>query len=512
MNRYGIKAAAVALASVVLGTALAACGSSSTSSGAPSRLRIAYAWTPSGGLAIDSDDGKLLRLAGIVETLVDIDAAGAPVPGLASSWHQVDERTWDFTLRAGVEFHDGEPLTADAVVTAIDHVTSVPALPRTLDGIGMKAQVLDAGTVRISTEHADPVLLLRMSGYNTGILAPKAYESTPPPPIGTGPFVLTGTQADGSLVVDRNEHYWGGKVALDGAEIRFLSDPTARISAIAAGDVDIATLLPATAVADLAGQPGFTVRQYPTARSTYLLMNNAAPELSDLRVRQAVSAAIDRNLLLTGAHDGVGTAADTIFGGLVPFGSDATPPPADPQRARQLLAEAGYDDAHPLVLDLWAYPERPELPDAATVVQRMLADAGIQTTIKIAEAATLDAPARRGEFDLMFSSRNWLFDFPDAGEFLRSDYGCNGSYNLSRVCLPALDQLLDQLATTTDTAARAGLLRQAAEVLATDAAVVPLVHTSAVVGVSNRVTGFVADSFEYDLLTTTIGIGQGSGR
>jgi peptide/nickel transport system substrate-binding protein len=158
-----------------------------------------------------------------------------------------------------VLFHDGTPLTPEAVVTALNYVSSVAAPPRAIKGVGLHASKDSPDTVRISTAIPDPILPLRLSSPNTAILAPSAYRSPgPPTPIrtGTGPFVLTDVAAARSASVVRWDRYWGPRPAL----ARFIPDPMARATALRAGDVDLAQGIPDTALPalpELTGVPTF---------------------------------------------------------------------------------------------------------------------------------------------------------------------------------------------------------------------------------------------------------------
>lgn len=497
---------------------LVACGSGPdgpSSSGAPAEgaageggtLVVAPQFAPRGGYAIETDDAFLLGKLGVVETLVEAGVDGGAQPRLATSWTQTSATTWDFTLREGVTFQDGTPLDADAVVTALEHVTGVETPPRAIASSGLTAEAVDAGTVRVTTAEPDPVLPLRLSSPATGILAPAAYRADPASAIGTGtgPFALTEVRDTSSATLVRHEGYWGERPALDGAEVRYLPDPAARVSALLAGDVQVAEGVPATALAELEGRDGVSVEQYTAPRTTTLYTNLESPALQDVRVRQALALAVDRPLLVETVLEGTGEPAAGIFGDAV-GGSSDTPPAADPDAARALLAEAGFDDASPLTLRLWTYPDRPELPDLATAVQGMLEQAGVRTEIQIAEYASLEPAVLAGDFDLFVLSRSYLTDFPDAAGFLTSDYTCEGSYNLNRFCSAEVDALIASLSQVSDATARAEVFREVADRLAEQQVGVPLLHTGAITAVDASVGGFEVDPLERRLLTPALSL------
>lgn len=500
---------------VLTGLLLAACGtdgepvpSSAAAPNAGGTIVVAPAFAPRGGYAIDTDDSNLLRKLGVTEALVVTDEAGAPGPGLATTWTRTSPTAWDFTLREGVQFQDGTPLTADAVVTALDHVTSVDAPPRAVAGSGLSATAVDERTVRVTTAEPDAVLPVRLSSAATGVLSPSAYASTPPTVIGTGtgPFTLTETRGTASARLVRHEGYWGEPALLDGAEVRFLPDAGSRVAALQSGDVQIAEGIPATSLVEVEGRDDVVVEQYTAPRTTTVYTNVEAPALDDVRVREALSLAVDRTLLVETVLEGTGVPASGVFGPAVAFGDDDPAPTPDVEAARALLADAGYGDASPLTLRLWSYPERPELPDLATAVQGMLEEVGVSTEIRIAEYASLEPEVLAGEFDLFILSRSYLTDFPDAAGFLASDYGCEGSYNINRFCSSELDALVDGLGDAEDSEDRAAAFREADEILQREHVGIPLLHTGAITGVSDRVQGYVADPLERFLLTPTLSL------
>jgi peptide/nickel transport system substrate-binding protein len=310
---------------------------------------------------------------GVVETLVALDAAGGPVPGLAVSWQRQDARTWRFELRQGVAFHDGSPLTAAAVVTALRYISSVPAPPRAIAGIGLQAIAAGPDAVLVSTTAPDPILPLRLSSGSLGILAPAAYAGSGNPDVigtGTGPLQLievNGTQG-ASLV--RYDDYWGEQAAAARITVRYVPDPQARALAVLAGDANVAEGLPQASLAELSAAPGVVVESYPAARTIELLMNQSAPPFSDIRVRRAVTAAIDRPALAAQVLAGTALPAADLFGPAVPWGATEPPPGPDLDKARRLLAEAGYGPGRSLSVRLWTFPNRPELPLLATASSR----------------------------------------------------------------------------------------------------------------------------------------------
>ena len=486
------------VAAVAGAVVLAACGGQgggTGAAGADGELAVALQFPPRAAYAFDADDGARLQSLGVAETLTTVDDAVQPAPGLAISWEQTaDPRTWRFVLRKGVTFHDGSPLTPDAVVTALGHIAEVTAPPRSIRGIGFEIAADGADAVRITTAEPDPVVPLRMSSGNLGILAPAAYAGEGQPSVirtGTGPYVLDTVNGSDSAVLVRNEDYWGTKAGTARVTVRYVTDPQSRALALQSGDVQFAEGLP-TASLDQLRSAGVDVAEYPGARTIELLLNQSAAPFSDLRVRQAVTTAIDRPVLAAQVLGGAAAPAADLFGAAVPWGGTAPPPGADVDAAKVLLAEAGYGPERPLQVRLWTFPNRPEMPVLAGAIQSMLARAGIGVEVTVGDYAAQEPDVLAGRFDMFLNSRSYLSDYADATSTLTSDYTCGGSYNIDHYCSPAYDALIDRLPTVTDTAERQRLFAEAARMLTADAVGVMVVHPLNTAG-SRGVSGFVPD-------------------
>ena len=480
---------------VVLALLLSACGGAPPSG--DGGIAVALQFPPRAGYAFDADDGALLTKLGVAEPLVALDPAGNPVPGLATSWTQ-EGTSWRFALREGVTFHDGAPLTADAVATALTYVLGRPAPPRAIKGIGLQVTADGPTTVRATTTAPDPVLPLRLSSGTTSVLSPAAYATgAQPSPVdtGTGPLRMTEIRGTEGATLVRNDAYYGEKARSAQVDVRYVTDPQTRELALRSGDVGFTEGLPETSRAGLEADPSVTFTQFPSARTILLQLNQSAPPFADPRVRQAVTAALDRNVLANQVLGGSAVPASDLFGPAVPYGSTQAPPAADVAGARALLAQAGFGPTNPLRVRLWTFPNRPELPVLAQAIASQLQAVGVATDITVGEYDAQEPEVLAGRFDMFLNSRSYLSDFPDAASTLSSDYTCGGSYAIDQYCSPAFDALVAQLGTVTDPAARAQLYRQAASTLVTDAVGVPIVHprnTAAEKGV----TGFVPDPLD----------------
>ncbi|WP_181779704.1 ABC transporter substrate-binding protein [Pseudonocardia pini] len=488
------------LAAVALVGLVAGCGAATAPTGAPvadGELRIAAQFSPRSGYAMDTDDAFVVAQLGSAEALVKAGPDGTAQPGLATAWQQ-DGAAWRFTLRPGVTFHDGTPLTPAAVVNALTWVAGVSAPPRAIKGIGLRAAEAGPDAVTVTTTAPDPILPLRLSSVNTAILAPAAYTGGPPSVIGsgTGPMRLVTTEGNQQATLERNDAYWGGRPQLAKVSVRYVTDPAARALALRAGDVDVAQGLPESSLLEFTGGNGYDDQTVAAPRTVSLMLNEKGA-FADVRVRQAVAKAIDRTALAEQALAGSALPASELYGPAVAWGSQDPPPAPDVQGAKDLLTRAGTPQ---LTVRLQTYPNRPELPTLATAVQGMLREVGIDAQIQIGEYGTQEPELLAGNYDMFLLSRNYLTDVPDTGASLVSDYSCEGSYNINQYCSPEFDALLAPLGTITDPAQRQEVFKAAAAKLNADAVGVPLVHSQEN-AVTKGVSGYVVDPLAKSLIT-----------
>jgi peptide/nickel transport system substrate-binding protein len=305
----------------LLATTLSACGmdtgGGAAAAGGGGHLVYAEQLAPAAAWAPETDDAHRLRRAGCLETLTGIGYDGELEPMLATEWNQVEPTTWEITLRDGVTFQDGTPMDAEAVATSLNHLLEVKTPARSFNpDIISKVTATEESTVQISTPEPDALLPLRLASPNTGILAPKAFEGAQIDIQGTctGPFTVTEEVPQQSLALKANENYWGGDVALDTAEVRFVVDGGTRATQLQAGEVQIAKSVPVANLSSLEGDTNLEIPQIGLPRTTVMLLNNSRPPFDDPLVRQAIQKAIDTQPIVDGVYEGAGTPAVGPFG------------------------------------------------------------------------------------------------------------------------------------------------------------------------------------------------------
>jgi peptide/nickel transport system substrate-binding protein len=319
---------------------------------------------------------------------------------------------------------------------------------------------------------------------------------------------MTSMNLPQSVTLDRNEDYWDGPVALAGAELRFIPDGGTRATLLQTGEAHAGNSLPIAAIPTLEADGNLVVVRGAQPRTNSLYINNQKAPLNDVRVRQAIQAAIDTdaiaNVILEGAVEpAIGPFAPTAA--WAPAG--AQPIARDLDKARSLLADAGIAEGS-LTLGLWAYPGRPELPDVAVAIQGMLAEVGINAEVRVADYAALEPDVLAGNFDMMLLSRSYLTDINDPAGYLRSDYTCEGSYNLSHFCDEEVDGQLEEVLVNEEPDARYAVYSQLATKFHEEAIDVYLYHPQAIGANSSRLQNYQFHPMEHFVLTKDLNLSE----
>ncbi|MFC5064751.1 ABC transporter substrate-binding protein [Actinomycetospora atypica] len=472
-------------------------GGGGTAAAGDQRLRVALSFAPKAGLTPDANEAVLATRLGATEPLTTV-VDGEPRPVLATAWTPTGPTSWRFTLRSGVTFHDGTPLTPAAVANSLNRAAAATPGPRALttlkrSGTPLTAVPDGADAVVVTTPVPDPVLPARLASPELVVLADRAYaDPVRPAPTraGTGPFVLTAVQGSTGATFDRNPTYWGGPVAAAGVDARFLTDGAARANGIRAGELDVADAIPVSQAASIAAPA--QVLAVPLPRSVSLHLDMRSPVFADPGRRAAVRDAL-RPLDVAGTiYEGRADAAAALFGPATPWAAGRPPrtdTPATPP--------AGA------VVRLATQSNRPELPEIASADADALRRAGFTVEVTVLDTSALEPRLGTGAFDAVVVSRSQQLNTSDPVSYLASDFGCTGGYNWSRYCDPATDAILAQGATSSDLGARRqAALAAEARVLSADA-VVPQIAERARLGVGAGVTGVAQDPTELTLITAT---------
>ena len=406
--------------------------------------------------AIDS-----VLYSNVFEGLTRFMSDGSVVAGLAESWDiSEDGTTYTFKLRDSVTFHDGSTMDAEDVKFTLDRARaedSANAQKALFAGIS-EVTVIDPTTVEVKLSAPDGNFLFNMAWGDAVIVAPESIDAIKQTPIGTGPFKFNAWVQGDRIEISRNADYWGDAPALDAATFKFISDPTAAFAAMMAQDIDAFAGFPAPEnLPQFEADPRFQVLVGSTEGETILAMNNKLPPFDNKTVREAVAHAIDRQAIIDGAMFGLGTPIGTHFAPHNPDYVDLTAKSAyDPEKAKALLAEAGFADGFTTTLKL---PPPSYARRGGEIIASQLRAVGIETEITNLEwAQWLEEVFRGKDFGLTIVSHTEPFDI---GIYARPDY-------YFQYDNPAFQELMTTLGATSDPAARSELLAQAQTMIADD--------------------------------------------
>jgi peptide/nickel transport system substrate-binding protein len=402
--------------------------------------------------AIDS-----VLYSNVFEGLTRFMADGSVVAGLAESW---DGLAYTFTLREGVMFHDGTAMDAEDVKFSLDRARaedSINAQKALYAGI-TDVSVVDPMTVTLTLAEANGSMLFNLAWGDAVIVAPESIENIKQMPIGTGAFKFVNWVQGDKIELARNDAYWGDAPALESATFKFISDPTAAFAAVMAQDVDVFAGFPAPEnLPQFEADPRFQVLVGSSEGETILSTNNKMPPFDNVKVREAVAHAIDRQAIIDGAMFGYGTPIGTHFAPHNPDYVDLTANSAyDPAKSKALLAEAGLADGFETTLHL---PPPSYARRGGEIIAAQLADVGIKAEIINVEwAQWLETVFRGKTFGLTIVSHTEPFDI---GIYARPDY-------YFQYDNPEFQALMTKLNATADPAMRSDMIAQAQTTISQD--------------------------------------------
>ncbi|MEL4357850.1 MULTISPECIES: ABC transporter substrate-binding protein [unclassified Luteococcus] len=404
-------------------------------------------------------------LYNLYETLVKIDGEGKIKPLLAQSWEvSTDRLTYTFKLQPGAKFSTGQSVDAQAVVANINRIKSGKGILATLQkqmAVVSQATATDATTVTVKLSRPSQSWLYDMASA-TGIIAdPASFTALPSKPVASGPFTFGEWKQGESVTMKRNEHYWGTPARFDEVTFRYFADANSMSSAMLSGDLDIISDLTAPeAIDQFSDTSKYTVTQGTSNGEVVLGMNQGKggnPALKNVKVRQAINHAIDRQALLDAVWGGKGTLIGSMVPPTDPWYEDLSKTYGyDPAKAKALLAEAKVSN---LKLRL-RVPTLPYGPSAAQFIVSQLKAVGITASVEELDFARwLKEVYTAGNYDLTIVNHvepRDIVNFANPAYYWHYDN-------------PAFTKLVAQ-ADAADDAQQVTLMKQAAKLLATDAA------------------------------------------
>ncbi|MHC9293715.1 ABC transporter substrate-binding protein [Mycobacterium sp. LTG2003] len=429
-------------------------------------------------------------LENVFDTLVEPDENLHMRPALARSWEvSGDQRVWTFHLRDGVTWHDGSPLTADDVVYSYNRIideqlTNVDKFSAVTD-----VSAPDPATVRITVEHPTPNLLTNLGGFKGMAIVQRSNVESgqiATHPIGTGPFSFEGRKSGDSITLKANPDYWGGAPGVSGVTFRFISEPSTALSALQAGEIDWTDSVPPQRVAQLRDDDSLTLAVTPSNDYWYLALNEARQPWDDVRVRQAIAYAIDRDAIAAATSYRTASTNQLAIPEGNPWYTRYDRYRYDLDEAKRLLTEAG---AAPQNLDMLVTSEYPETVTAAQIIADNLAPLGITVNIRTVDFATWLDEQNTGNFDMLMMG--WLGSI-DPDDFYYAQHHSDGTSNAQKFSDPEVDRLLDAGRVETDIAKRKDVYANAATRIADQVSYIYLYNPSVIQAWANNLSGYDA--------------------
>lgn len=452
-----------------------------------------------------STNNNNAQLRQIFNLLLDVDTSGNVFGVLAESWRLVDDRTWEFTLRENVRFHDGTPFAAEDIAFSIARIPTIQNSPgpfTTQVRPISRVEVVDARTVRLHTTAPTPFLdrdiaqvfiLSRTIHANATLADFNSGRAL----VGTGAYRHVSLALGDRHEIERNPNFWGERPAWDRVTTRFITNAGARSAALLSGDVDLIDAVPLQDIARMQNDARLAVWGIDTNTTVFLFpdsvresvphvtdkQGNPLPRnpMTDRRVRQAMSLAIPRDAMVERLLSGQGRAAEQIASPPLPDRvADMARIPTDLARARALLAEAGYPDGFRITVH---GPNGFLVGDADMLqaVAQSFSRIGIETRVEVLPPATFFTRATAREFPLFLAS----FTASTAAVMLRQTVMTRdpalglGAFNRLHYSNAAVDTPLAEALRTMDPARRTDLTRQAMRAAVDDVALIPLIYVRA---------------------------------
>ena len=466
-------------------------------------VKVAAPWEISG--TDPATDGYIFLRMGVMETLIDTDENGALTAGLATDWNSSqDGLAWTFKLRQAA-FHDGSPLTADAVVSALTRAISQPG-PLSKAPIDSVAAV--DGGVQINLKSAYAILPAILAHSSAIISSPASFDSEgkAQQAIGTGPFKVDEIAVPQSMKLSRFDDYWGEAAAMSSAS--YLATKRAETRALMAesGDADLVFTLDPSGYKQLTGSDGVDTVAVAIPRVMLLKVNTTHPML-DAKSRQALSLAIDREGIAAGIIRFPDAAATQLFPPALDQWHDQSLAPLayDPDAASTMLAEAGWvpgddgvltKDGERFSLTVRTFPDRPELPLVAAAIQDQWRAIGVELEVSVSNFSEIPAGHQDGTLELALFARNYGATADPTGT-VQGDFSNGGAdWGAMNWDAPDVTEALGKIAANGDTAVRNPLIQEVVTDIHEALPLIPVLWYQHTVALAKDLEGVVVDPLE----------------
>ncbi|HYF81611.1 MAG TPA: ABC transporter substrate-binding protein [Clostridia bacterium] len=425
----------------------------------------------------------------VFNTLVEYDTMNAKyIPGLAESWEQISDTVWEFKLRQGVKFHNGIEFTAEDVKFTIERGLEQTASKSKFSSI-KEVAVIDDHKVQLKLSAADNDLVYKLCEPNTVMLCADAFETLDENEaikVGTGPYMYNEWVQGDYLSLVRFKDYWEGARKTEEILVRYIPEAASRLIALQTGEIDLCIDPPAVDLHYVAEDKKLVLWQIPSTNIRHIFMNLKVEPFNNKLVRQAVAHAINREDLVALVYEGNATPAYNIMHPSSEFTVDVDYYEYDIEKAKALLAEAGYPDGFKTTI----YSSSGTVQKAVdSVIQAQLGEIGIEVEIQALETATFNAGvAPGGTYPIAVDGWGGHTVGPDNA--LRNPFHSDGSINRSNIKDKKIDELLETAISTSNYEERTKMYAELQTYIMNNANWIPLAVEQINVGMKSTMQGF----------------------
>lgn len=429
----------------------------------------------------------------IYEGLIYVDAAGDIQPQLATDWEWEDDTTLLLTLRQGVTFQNGSTFDAEDVFYSLERARESSYTSAYIEEVDLEAsEITEDGNVRLVLTVPQSAFLSRLDRVmmiDKETWEENGEEAMLKNPVGTGAYMLTNWVSDDRVEFDAYPGYWGGEPYFKHLMFRIIPESASRALEIEAGTVDVSLTVQAADIGVLEANEDISIYTIPSYMITYLGFDCTKAPYDNVKVRQALSYALDRQTICDLVYESLATPADAgrlseVYWG---YAGDELPHYTyDPEKARELLAEAGYADGFDMSL-MVSESEQDQI-DMSEIIQNQLGEVGIRVTIDVTENATYLDTIVEGGFDAFLC--NSTGSSPDPGEATKSFISTRPTWsNTTRYFNDELTALIQQGQQTIDETAKREIFVEVQEIINTECPWVFLVHNSSSFAARSEIQG-----------------------
>lgn len=435
----------------------------------------------------------------VYDTLVTLDKDNNPLPRLAVAWKQLDSKSWEFVLREGVKFNDGTPFNAEVAKYNLERCAKAPR-GSGFAGVIDNVQIMDEYKIKVNLKYPYSGLLNNLASPVISMLSPNAIKKAgksfnSAKPVGTGQYELIEWIPNNRVVLKSKQDYWGVKTPFETIMFRIIPEESTRLMALKNKEVHLIENVPPHEAVLLETSDDLQLLKMPRGRSVWLGMNVTYGPLQDIKVREAISLAINKDDIVKFILENMAITANTFIPECIQKGLATYPSVVDIKRAKELLAEAGYANGFDITLTT---PEARYLRDkqVSEVIQQQLKKIGINVQVNVMEWGSFLSSLGRHEGQLFLVGWGFMTG-AEPTQALRQTMETGNAFNYSNYSNKDFDNLLSELEAESEKNKRIELMNQINQMLIVqDRVIIPLYHMYSIYGAVKELKGVFLSPME----------------